>query len=93
MLFVITQALGFIFFEIFLDLIEIVNKKMASSISARKGMSRILDGIMKYRQTLRPSLLEEFRKVATGPSVKKKSFSTLIIENLFAVILSQKVFC
>jgi hypothetical protein len=43
---------------------------MVSSIPARKGMSRILNGIMKYRQTLRPSLLEEFRKVATGPSVK-----------------------
>jgi hypothetical protein len=38
--------------------------------SARKGMSRILDGIIKYRQTLRPSLLEEFQKVATAPSVK-----------------------
>ncbi len=33
-------------------------------------MSRILDGIIKYRQTLRPSLLEEFQKVATGPTVK-----------------------
>ncbi|CAF1301217.1 unnamed protein product [Rotaria magnacalcarata] len=41
---------------------------MASSFSLRKGMSRILDGIMKYRQTLRPLLLEEFQKVATGPS-------------------------
>lgn len=37
--------------------------------AARKGMGRILDGIMKYRRTLRPSLLEEFQKVATGPSV------------------------
>jgi len=43
---------------------------MVSSVSARKGMSRILDGIIKYRQTLRPSLLEEFQKVATGPTVK-----------------------
>ncbi|CAF3736759.1 unnamed protein product [Rotaria sordida] len=37
-------------------------------MAARKGMSHILDGIMKYRRTLRPSLLEEFKKVATGPS-------------------------
>jgi hypothetical protein len=43
---------------------------MVSSFSTRKGMGRILDGIMKYRQTLRPSLLQEFQKVATGPSVK-----------------------
>jgi hypothetical protein len=43
---------------------------MASSSLARKGMSRILDGIIKYRQTLRPSLLEEFRKVATESSVR-----------------------
>ena len=33
-------------------------------------MSRILDGIMKFRQTLRPSLLEELVKVANGPSVR-----------------------
>lgn len=39
-------------------------------MAARKGMSRILNGIMKYRQTLRPSLLEEFQRVATGPSVR-----------------------
>mgnify|MGYP006911075454 FL=1 len=38
-------------------------------------MSRILDGILKYRQTLRPSLLEEFKKVALGPKVIKKLFS------------------
>lgn len=43
---------------------------MTSSYTIRKGMSRILDGIMKYRQTLRPALLEEFQKVATGPSVR-----------------------
>jgi hypothetical protein len=43
---------------------------MVSSFSTRKGMSRILNGIIKYRQTLRPSLLEEFKKVATGPSVR-----------------------
>ncbi len=43
---------------------------MVSSFPVRKGMSRILDGIMKYRRTLRPSLLEEFQKVGTGPSVK-----------------------
>ncbi|CAF3691355.1 unnamed protein product [Adineta steineri] len=41
---------------------------MAGTFGARKGMARILDGIIKYRQTLRPSLLEEFKKVATGPS-------------------------
>jgi hypothetical protein len=43
---------------------------MAGSIGVRKGMGRILDGIMKYRQTLRPSLLQEFERVATGPSVR-----------------------
>lgn len=43
---------------------------MAAAFSTRKGMGRILDGIIKYRQTLRPSLLQEFQKVATGPSVK-----------------------
>ncbi len=59
-----------IFIFLFLDLIFENKKKMASSFSARKGMSRILDGIIKYRQTLRPSLLAEFQKVATGPSVK-----------------------
>jgi hypothetical protein len=59
-----------IFIFLFLDLIFENKKKMASSFSARKGMSRILDGIIKYRQTLRPSLLKEFQKVATGPSVK-----------------------
>ncbi|CAF1274404.1 unnamed protein product [Adineta ricciae] len=41
---------------------------MVASNIARKGMGRILDGIIKYRQTLRPALLEEFQKVATGPS-------------------------
>jgi len=43
---------------------------MSGAYSIRKGMNRILDGIMKYRQTLRPSLLEEFKKVALGPSVR-----------------------
>lgn len=43
---------------------------MAATYSLRKGMTRILDGIMKYRQTLRPTLLEEFKKVALGPSVR-----------------------
>jgi hypothetical protein len=42
---------------------------MAPVQAIRKGMARVLDGIMKYRQTLRPSLLEEFKKVALGPSV------------------------
>ncbi|CAM4768266.1 unnamed protein product [Rotaria magnacalcarata] len=41
---------------------------MAAGSSIRKGMTRILDGIMKYRHALRPSLLEEFQKVALGPS-------------------------
>ncbi|CAF1225555.1 unnamed protein product [Adineta ricciae] len=41
---------------------------MVAANIARKGMGRILDGIIKYRQTLRPALLEEFQKVATGPS-------------------------
>ena len=40
--------------------------------ASRKGMSRILDGIIKYRQTLRPSLLQEFKKVALGPSVRSE---------------------
>ncbi len=54
---------------------------MSGAYSIRKGMNRILDGIIKYRQTLRPSLLEEFKKVALGPSVrnflitKKQRFS------------------
>lgn len=43
---------------------------MASGLGIRKGMARILDGIIKYRQTLRPSLLQEFQRVALGPSVK-----------------------
>ena len=47
---------------------------MVASNIARKGMGRILDGIIKYRQTLRPTLLEEFQKVATGPSVKNSPF-------------------
>jgi len=41
---------------------------MASGLGIRKGMARILDGIIKYRQTLRPSLLQEFQRVALGPS-------------------------
>nr|ADD91464.1 hypothetical protein [Adineta vaga] len=43
---------------------------MSMSYAVRKGMNRILDGIMQYRQTLRPTLLEEFKKVALGPSVR-----------------------
>jgi hypothetical protein len=50
---------------------------MTSSFATRKGMSRILDGIIKYRQTLRPSLLQEFKKVALGPSVRYLSFEIL----------------
>lgn len=42
---------------------------MSNSDVKRKGMTRILDGIMNYRQTLRPTLLEEFKRVALGPSV------------------------
>lgn len=42
---------------------------MSSALGLRKGMARILDGIIKYRQTLRPSLLQEFQRVALGPSV------------------------
>jgi len=61
---------------------------MALSSSARKGMSRILDGIMKYRQTLRPSLLEEFQKVATGPSVKRIFIKVFHLN----ILLSLKVF-
>ncbi|CAF3359877.1 unnamed protein product [Rotaria socialis] len=41
---------------------------MATGSPIRKGMTRILDGIMKYRHALRPLLLEEFQKVALGPS-------------------------
>lgn len=44
--------------------------KMSAAYTIRKGMNRILDGIMQYRQKLRPSLLEEFKKVALGPSVR-----------------------
>jgi hypothetical protein len=43
---------------------------MSAAHAIRRGMGRVLDGIMKYRQTLRPSLLEEFKKVALGPSVR-----------------------
>ena len=43
---------------------------MVASGVVRKGMSRILDGIMKYRQTLRPSLLDEFQRVGNAPAVK-----------------------
>ncbi len=43
---------------------------MSTAHAIHRGMTRILDGIMKYRQTLRPSLLEEFKKVALGPSVR-----------------------
>jgi hypothetical protein len=39
------------------------------TMASNKGMSRILSGIIKYRQTLRPALLEEFQRVALGPSV------------------------
>ncbi|CAF3387057.1 unnamed protein product [Rotaria sp. Silwood2] len=41
---------------------------MAAAYAIRKGINRVLDGIMQYRHTLRPSLLEEFKKVALGPS-------------------------
>ncbi|CAF0867361.1 unnamed protein product [Adineta ricciae] len=41
---------------------------MSTVHAVRKGMNRILDGIMQYRQALRPTLLEEFKKVAMGPS-------------------------
>jgi len=43
-------------------------KEMSISVNAGKGMIRILDGIMKYRQTLRPTLFDEFQKVIHGPS-------------------------
>jgi hypothetical protein len=43
---------------------------MSTRSTIRKGMKRILDGIMKYLITLRPSLLEEFKKVALGSSVR-----------------------
>jgi hypothetical protein len=42
---------------------------MASTSTIRKGIARVLDGIMKYRQTLRPTLLEEFKRITLGPSV------------------------
>jgi hypothetical protein len=62
---------------------------MAATHAVRKGMSRILDGIMKYRQTLRPTLLEEFKKVALGPSVRIFN----IIEKIAKIFLySLKVF-
>ncbi|CAF4158178.1 unnamed protein product [Rotaria sp. Silwood2] len=41
---------------------------MTSAFTVRKGITRILEGIMKYRHELRPLLLEEFKKVALGPS-------------------------
>lgn len=51
-----------------------LDKEMVAANIARRGMGRILDGIIKYRQTLRPALLEEFQKVATGPSVRNSLF-------------------
>ena len=44
---------------------------MAAGQTVRKGMSRILDGIMTYRRTLRPSLLNEFQRVGNTPSVNQ----------------------
>lgn len=48
-----------------------LNLQMAASGVTRKGMSRILDGIMKYRHTLRPSLLDEFQRVGNAPAVSQ----------------------
>ena len=42
---------------------------MLNAAAVRRGMTRILDGIMDYNRTLRPTLLEEFKRVALGPSV------------------------
>lgn len=47
------------------------NFQMTASGVTRKGMSRILDGIMKYRQTLRPTLLDEFQRVGNAPAVSQ----------------------
>ena len=60
-----------------------------SNVEAKsKGMARILDGIMTYRETLRPTLLEEFKRVALGPSVSP----ILISSEDFCLSLSLKVF-
>lgn len=61
----------------FLMIIFRLNLNMVASGVARKGMSRILDGIMKYRQTLRPTLLDEFRRVGNAPAVNRSMIEIL----------------
>lgn len=65
---------------------------MTTGCTVRKGMTRILDGIMKYRHTLRPSLLDEFKKVVLGPSVRIFSFNYIYVIEKQNFILARRTF-